>query len=197
MSLTVVWDVDDVLNDLTRVWLEKTWAQEHASLRVSYEEMDENPPCALLGIGLEEYLASLDRFRLSDGYSEMAPDPRICRWLEAYGARCRNVALTATPLRAASTTAAWVFTNFGRWIREFAFIPSPRPGETLPEYDQNKGAWLARMDVPTVLVDDSPQNIAAATAAGAEALCWPRPWNDSRASMDKTLDALTAMLEAG
>ena len=195
LSRTVVWDVDDVLNDLMRGWLDNVWTPTHPAQVVPYEDLSENPPHALLGIASGEYLSSLDEFRLSAGYAQQVPNPDILAWLHEYGGRCRHIALTATALRTAPTTAEWVLRHFGRWIREFAFIPALRPAEVLPTYDTDKGAWLARLGASAVLIDDSPQNVAAATAAGAVALCWPRPWNSCRASVEETLQALTQFID--
>jgi hypothetical protein len=196
LSRIVVWDVDDVLNDLMRAWLDNVWTPAHPAQVVPYEDLGENPPHTLLGINSGEYLSSLDEFRLSTRYAQQAPNPDILDWLREHGGRCRHIALTATSLRTAPTTAAWVLRHFGRWIREFAFIPAPRAGEDLPTYDVDKGAWLARLGTSAILVDDSPQNVAAATAAGAVALCWPRPWNGCGASVAETLHALTRLIDA-
>jgi hypothetical protein len=195
---TVVWDVDDVLNDLMAAWLGNAWAPAHADRPVSYADLRSNPPHEQLGIELGDYHASLDGFRLGDGYAAMAPNPAILAWLEVNGERCRHVALTATAFRAAPSTAAWVLRNFGRWIREFAYIPADRSGEDLPRYEADKGAWLARLDGPVVLVDDSPANLAAAARAGAVAVRWPQPWNgggtpaDALAELDRWLVAEAA-----
>jgi hypothetical protein len=197
MNRIVVWDVDDVLNDLMRVWLDDIWAPAHPAPALRYEDMLENPPHGLLGISSQEYLSSLDEFRLSSGYTQLEPNPDILAWLRENGGRCRHIALTATALCAAPAAAAWVLRHFGRWIREFAFIPASRVGEDLPTYDADKGAWLARLDTPTVLVDDSPQNVASAESAGAMALCWPRPWNGCRTDTAETLHLLTRLIDAG
>ena len=196
LSRIVVWDVDDVLNDSMRLWLDSVWTPAHPAHGVPYEDLRENPPHALLGITSREYLSSLDEFRLGPGYAQQLPNPDIVAWLQAHGGGCRHIALSATALRAAPTVAAWVLRNFGRWIREFAFIPAPRAGEDLPTYDLDKGAWLARLGTSAVLIDDSLQNMAAARAAGADALCWPRPWNGCRASVAETLQALSRLIDA-
>jgi hypothetical protein len=197
LSRTIVWDVDDVLNDLMRAWLDGAWNIAHPWQAVRFEEMRENPPHALLGISRGDYQSSLDEFRLSTAYARQTPNAAILAWLREHGDRCRHIALTATSLRAAPTTAAWVLGHFGRWIRDFAFIPALRAGEDVPTYDRDKGAWLARLGTPAILVDDAPLNLAAATAAGAGALCWPRPWNGSRASVAETLQTLTRLIESG
>ena len=196
LSRIVVWDVDDVLNDLMRAWLDNVWTPAHPAQVMPYEDLGENPPHALLGISSSEYVSSLDEFRLSPGYAQQAPNPDILAWLHDNGGGCRHIALTATALRTAPTTAAWVLRNFGRWIREFAFIPAPRAGENVPIYDVDKGAWLARLGTAAILVDDSPQNVDAATAAGGVALCWPRPWNGSGVSVAETLQVLSRLVQA-
>lgn len=196
MIRTVVWDVDDVLNDLTRSWFDSVWMPDHPGEALHHTDVSENPPHGLLGVSRETYLSSLDEFRLGSGYARLKPNPDILTWLVAEGLSCRHVALTATPLRAAAPTAAWVLHNFGRWIREFAFIPAERYAERLPTYDTDKGAWLARHSASSVLVDDSPQNIAAARAAGIATLLWPRPWNDGVTTAE-TLRALSRFVVTG
>lgn len=193
---TVVWDVDDVLNDLLAAWLAQVWASEHPDRPIAYRDVRANPPNELLRIERGAYLASLDDFRTGGGYAGMPPNPRVLAWLEANGDRCHHVALTSTAFRAVPTTAAWVLRHFGRWIREFAFVPAERPGEALPRYDENKGAWLARRGVTAVLVDDGPGNLAAAAAAGAATVCWPQPWNGAVSTHDEALAELDRWLTA-
>ena len=191
---TVVWDVDDVLNDLMAAWLAQVWAPSHPDRAVAYADVRANPPHELLGMGLSEYLSSLDAFRTGDGYAELRPNARILAWLEVNGGRYHHVALTATAFRAAPATAAWVLRHFGRWIREFAFVPAARPGEELPRFDRDKGEWIGRLRGPVVLVDDAPANLAAATAAGAGTVCWPQPWNVDAARPEDPLAALDRWL---
>ncbi len=169
--------MDDVLNDLMAAWLEQVWSAGHPDQPMAPANVRANPPHELLGIALGDYHASLDEFRVGDGYAAMPPNPAVLAWLDTHGESCRHVALTATAFRAAPSTAAWVLRHFGRWIRVFAFVPAERPGEDLPQYDADKGAWLARLQGPAVLVDDSPANLAVARAAGAGAVRWPQPWN--------------------
>jgi hypothetical protein len=195
VTRTIVWDVDDVLNDLMRSWLDRVWTPAHPGRNVKMEDVRANPPHALLGISHADYLSSLDGFRLSTGYAELAPNADILAWLREHGGRSRHVALTATALSAAPAASEWVLRNFGWWIREFAFIPAERAGQVPPAYDVDKGAWLSRIGPSAILVDDSPHNLAAATAANAVALCWPRPWNSSGASVAETLRALTQLLD--
>lgn len=197
LSRIVVWDVDDVLNDLMRAWLDSVWTPAHPAQVVLFEDLRENPPHVLLGISSGEYLSSLDDFRLSAAYAQQAPNPDILAWLQEHGGRCRHIALTATALRTVPAAAEWTLRHFGRWIREFAFIPAARSGEEVPTYDADKGAWLARLGTSAILVDDSPQNVVAAIGAGVPGLCWPRPWNGSSASVADTLQTLSRLILAG
>jgi hypothetical protein len=178
--LTIAWDVDDVLNDLMRVWLQTAWLPGHPESTVSYEELRSNPPLSELGATREEYFRSLDEFRRSRYISELTPCREALAWFEISGHRYRHLALTAVPLRAAPVSAAWTLGHFGRWIRGFHIVPSPRPGESSPEYDNSKSEILARSNDISVLVDDSPSNVEAAAALGIRAILMPRPWNGRR-----------------
>lgn len=188
--ITIAWDVDDVLNDLMRSWFEEKWLKDHPGCRVRYEDLTENPPHRLLGAGMEEYLESLDRYRLSRRYQGMHPVRDIEEWFIRRGNRFRHVALTAVPLVAASASAQWVFRHFGPWIRGFHFIPSRREGENVPAYDEDKAAflrWLGKIDV---LVDDSIDNVNAAKGAGVKGILMPRPWNQGRGTVSEILALL-------
>jgi hypothetical protein len=187
---TIVWDVDDVLNDQTRVWLEGHWLPTHPECALKYTQISENPPHRLLGVSLTEYLASLDGFRFV-GADRLDPVPEALCWFRQHGQRFRHVALTATPLRAAHISAAWVIKHFGHWIRSFGFVPSAREGEDLPVYDGSKAEYLRWWGKANVLVDDNPVNVDAARNLGVEVVLMPRPWNASRATIADALDSLT------
>ena len=174
--LTIAWDVDDVLNDLMRSWFSEAWLPAHPACALRYEELRANPPAALLGVSGEEYLDSLDRFREAR-YAELAPLPEAEAWFERNGDRYRHIALTGVPLAAAPLSAAWVMRHFGRWMRSFHFVPSPRAGQAIPAYDASKRDFLRWWGKADALVDDSPANVDAAREAGVRALLMPRPWN--------------------
>ncbi len=186
---TIVWDVDDVLNDQMRVWLESYWLPIHPECPLGYAQLSENPPHRLLGVSLAEYLASLDDFRFA-GADRLDPVPEALRWFRQHGEQFRHVALTATPLRAAHISATWVIRHFGHWIRSFGFVPSAREGEDLPVYDGSKAEYLRWWGKADVLVDDNPANVDAARKLGIEAVLIPRPWNTSRATLAGALDSL-------
>lgn len=173
---TIVWDVDDVLNSLTRDWFERKWLAEHPACTLAYEDLRENPPHRILGVERSEYLASLDAFRASDAARRMQPNPQLMEWMRLQGAGFRHVALTARPLETAPQAAEWVFRHFGAWIRCFGLVPS-RPEAGLPEYDRNKGEWLAWLGGADLFVDDSVENVRLAEGLGIRAVVWPQPWN--------------------
>ncbi len=195
--ITIAWDVDDVLNDLMRAWLERWWLPAHTDCSAGYADLTENPPHRRLGITREEYLEDLDAFRLSPLAQEMAPVPEVIAWFEEQGATARHLALTAAPLRTVPLTAAWVLRHFGRWIRSFHVVPSPRPGVGAPTYDQTKAdflRWWGRVDL---LVDDNPAHVAAAQQVGIRAVLWPQPWNAARATVAQALAVVTATAQWG
>ena len=98
---TIAWDVDDVLNDLMRAWLETAWKPQDPECRVSYDQLIANPPHLVLGITLADYLGSLDAFRLSDRFAKLVPRPEVLAWFRQHGHGFHHLALTAVPLRCA------------------------------------------------------------------------------------------------
>jgi hypothetical protein len=184
--LTIVWDVDDVLNALMRDWFEQ-WKLEHPHCRQTYAGLKANPPHDVLGISRQEYLDSLDCFRLSEAARHMEPNPEILDWLRVYGSNFRHVALTARPLDTAPAAAEWVMRYFGDYIRAFGVVPCRSLAST-PRYDESKGDFLAWWNQGDILVDDCSENIASAEKAGVVGVLYPQPWNDSRA---RALEGLT------
>ena len=170
--MLLIWDVDDVLNDLTCSWLaDSRWAGA-----IRYEELAENPPHRLLGSTKEEYLRSLDDFRARH-LAELAPEPEVTEFFRNHGAEFRHAALSAVPRRFAGVAARWVMEHYGDWIRSYSFVPSPRPGDAFPDYGGNKAEMLAETISAGCLIDDNETNLAAARERGFDTVLWPRPWN--------------------
>lgn len=192
--LTIAWDVDDVLNDLMRVWFEGRWLKEHPGCAIRYEDITENPPHKLLGADRTEYLRSLDEFRLSDDYQAMPPLPEIREWFLNHGRHFRHVVLTATPLVAAPASSAWVMRHFGEWIRTFHFIPSKRDGQNIPEYDESKADFLKWLDKADVFVDDNEENLHSAEKLGMKCVLISRPWNRGVTSLTEALETISGLL---
>jgi FMN phosphatase YigB (HAD superfamily) len=187
---TLVWDVDDVLNDLMRAWFVEAWRPAHPATRLAYEDLVENPPHRLLGVSLETYLASLDAYRASPAGSGLPPDAAVLAWFRRHGAAYRHLALTSTPRAHAPQAAAWVLHHFGDWIRTVSFVPSLRAGEALPAYDGSKAGFLRWLGRGDMLVEDNPEAVRKASALGLGTILVPRPWNRGRVPLVASLEAL-------
>ena len=186
---TIVWDIDDVLNDQMRSWFESAWLPEHRDCPVTYEEIRENPPHRILGITLEEYLASLDAFRASAAAAAMLPNAEVLKWLDCHGGRFRHIALTARPLTSAGSAAEWLFRHFGTYIRTFSVVPSRR-GSAVPAGDRTKKEFLEWLEKADVLIDDNEENVSAARELGIHGVLFPQPWNGSSLTQAETLELL-------
>lgn len=188
--LTIVWDVDDVLNDLMSCWFHQTWQREHPESGLTYRDITENPPHRILGMHLDAYLESLDEFRASEAARAMTPRPEIVEWFHSHGPNFRHVALTARPLENTPHLAEWLFRNFGAYIRVFGVVPT-RWQNSEPVYDTNKAEFLEWLGKGDLLIDDSPANIAEIQRLGVRGVLYPQPWNSSPLSVAATLQTLT------
>ena len=189
---TIVWDVDDVLNDLMYQWFSLGWKQEHPVGTVEYSKLSENPPHVSLGATREEYLRSMDAFRKTDAGIHLTPNTEVLEWFAAHGSKFRHVALTSRPLETVPDIAAWVMRYFGAWIRCFGVVPTRAP-EGVPVYDRGKGDYLRWLGNGDVLIDDTQENLRQAAEIGVKTLAWPQPWNDSQLTTTEILQLLTNM----
>jgi hypothetical protein len=186
---TIVWDVDDVLNNLTENWFRQKWLVKHPGCPCRFEDLTANPPHERLGVSLSEYLSSLDEFRLAS-MVKLSPNPEVVQWFEQYGHRYRHAVLTATPLHTVELSAYWVMHHFGRWIRSFHFVPSEREGQEVIRHDRTKGEFLSWLGKADIFIDDSPANIKQAQAAGITAYLVSRPWSDGGMTCTAILNEL-------
>ncbi|HWA93862.1 MAG TPA: hypothetical protein VG844_04610 [Terracidiphilus sp.] len=191
---TVIWDVDDVLNDLMQQWFTLCWLPKHPDCQITYSEIVENPPHRVLGIAREQYLHSLDQFRATDYASNMCPNSEVLAWFQECGSRFRHVVLTARPLESTPDVARWVMQHFGAWVRCFGVVPS-RVSHNMPVYDWTKGEYLKWLRCGDIMVDDSPENIAQAQLLGMKALLYPQPWNSSIFTANSLLKRLSDLAE--
>ena len=186
---TIVWDVDDVLNNLAEYWLDQ-WRAQHPEVKLSYDALRKNPPHELLSISFETYLDSLDQIRASvDAHEKLTPNPQIVEWLHQHGHRYRHLALTARPAHTAGPAAAWVFRHFGAWIRSVAFVPTRKP-PTWPDYDLTKAGYLQWLNLDAILIDDSATNVMEVKEKGLHATLFPQPWNPGAQSVSEILTQL-------
>jgi len=174
---TIIWDIDDVLNDSTRTWLENCWRQAHPECTLKIDDLTENPPHRLLGIPKEEYLASLDAFRLSPQARAMVPDAHLIAWFRDNGSRFRHIALTARSRKTVSPAIDWMVLHFGEWFQTFSFVPAERRGEAPGHPDHDKAGFLSWLGKADYFIDDNHENIKAARFLGIEAFLVSRPWN--------------------
>jgi hypothetical protein len=193
---TIIWDIDDVLNNLMEAWFEHHWKPAHAGCNLSYSELVENPPHRVLGVSREEYLSSLDEFRMSGAEAQLEPNATIVAWLNAHGRRFRHFALTARPLETVPFQTEWLFRNFSPFIRGYGVVPSRSPAST-PVYDLTKGEYLRWLGMGDILVDDNETNIAQALEMGIGAILFPQPWNRSACSIAEVLDKIKSGAAAG
>ncbi|MFH0855128.1 MAG: hypothetical protein V1869_01220 [Candidatus Omnitrophota bacterium] len=193
--ITIAWDVDDILNDLMRCWLVDKWLPEHPDCRVCFEQITQNTPEYIIKSTKEEYRLSLDIFRLSGAYHRLSPDPEVLAWFENFGEKARHIALTCVPLKAAHISADWVMRNFGKWIRSFNFVPSPRLNEEAPDYGHSKAGYLEWLNNVDVLVEDSEENILQAKELGLKGILVAKPWNKSGLSIKAALAQINKIIE--
>jgi FMN phosphatase YigB (HAD superfamily) len=182
----LVWDIDDVLNELMREWLEQHWLPLHAECCILYQQISANPPHEVLGVTQGEYLTSLDEFRIGEVARLMRPHPKLVEWFATHGQHYRHVALTARPLQSAAAAAEWTLRHFGDYVRTFSVVPS-RLMAPVPAYDQSKREFLDWLGKSGILIDDSEANVEAARSLGMRGVLFPQPWNSSRLSIDETL----------
>jgi hypothetical protein len=190
--LTIVWDVDDVLNNLMHQWFHDAWLAEHPDCRLTYAELTCNPPDTVLGVPRSEYLASMDRFRSTEQGCNLTPNPQLLDWFREQGSNFRHIALTARPLETAPDVAHWVIRHFGGWIRCFGVVPT-RLRKEFPVYDRSKGDYLAWLGRGDVLVDDSTENILEAASLGLKTFQPAQPWNNSTLTVPVLLQELSQM----
>jgi hypothetical protein len=191
--LTIVWDVDDVLNDLMYQWFTFSWLPENPGCGVTYEMLSENPPHEVLDTSREEYLLSLDEFRRTDRAINMKPNAEVLAWMGEFGGMFRHIALTARPLETAPDVAHWVMKHFGAWIRSVGVVPT-RIAINVPVYDRTKGDFLRWLSCGDIVVDDSTENLAQTQALGLKTLLYPQPWNESPLTVTMLLKELTKLV---
>jgi hypothetical protein len=171
--LHIVFDVDDVLNNLMYSWLQNF--NKSKKTNIKYKELIYNPPYEIIGIDKLIYLNSLDYFRYYY-YEDLTPNQKILDWFKENEHKAYFSVLTSTPGAYASIVSNWVFKYFSQWIRTFAFIPSDREGIKLPMYDKLKADWLYRNHAD-IFIDDSYINCLDAVYLGVQSFCLKQPWN--------------------
>jgi hypothetical protein len=185
----IMWDVDDVLNDLMGEWFMSSWMKTHPDCSLDYSMITRNPPHELFGVPKEEYLESLDAFR-QNHFKDLKPLPDMQEWFSLHGHMARHIVVTSVPLKSAHCSAEWVFTHFGRWIRSFNIVPSFRPGDALETGATSKAEYIRSFSKIDIVVEDSPETLRSMEELGIRTVTIPRPWNQS---FGVTADALAQL----
>lgn len=191
-SPLLIWDIDDVLNDLTRLCMATTAQKIRPGIKL--EELQQNPPLAELGCSLDEYRNILDECRDKYLY-EQAPRKEVMAFFQEWGSELRSVTLSAAPVSMAPRSAEWVLRHFGRWIQGTIFVPSPRKqiATGMPLFTSKAEAVSV---LGGILIDDAPQNVKSVRAAGHRAFYFPAPWNENKnMSIEKFFSMLCKELE--
>jgi len=175
-SKTIIWDIDDVLNNLMEEWLQTEWMKNNPKSGIKYSDLKSNPPHNILGIPKEDYLVSLDKFRI-ESFHKLIPNPLILEWFKENGSQYRHIALTSVPLSSADISAKWLFNNFGTWFRSFNVIPSPRATDPYNYYDKSKAEFLYWLNKGDYFIDDSVGNFKNIDKLKIKAIIYPQPWN--------------------
>ena len=189
--LTLAWDVDDVLNDLMRTWLKVWWRPQHPGCILNYEDIKKNPPHQLLDIELDQYLRSLDGFRLSERYGQMQPNPEALEWFKKHGPSFRHIAVTSVPRVAAPVSASWLIRCFGDWIRTFHFVPSARPRDIPTTYESTKAGYLKWLNRVDMFIDDNTRDVHEVSTLGIRCFLVSQPWNSGGMKIEEILESLT------
>lgn len=185
---TIVWDLDDVLNNHQAVWFMANKKQFHPGL--TYADLTTNPPCYLLGLSREEYLASIDEFRLSPAAAAMKPQEVVLAWFREWGPYFHHIVLTARPQGTIAPAADWVFRHFGEWINHFAAVPSPRGNG---HRHSSKADFIAlHLKEVDFFIDDHAANVAEVAQLGIRSFLFPQPWNNSAWSVAEILNILSS-----
>jgi FMN phosphatase YigB (HAD superfamily) len=192
---TIVWDVDDVLNELMYHWFEECYKNEHADLTLTFNELVKNPPHDILRISKEDYLSSLDTYRISEKGRNLAPNKDILDWFYINGSEYRHIALTSRSRKTIPILSEWVFRHYGDWIRTLSFIPAKRPLENVPVYDVKKADFLVWLEKVDLYIDDMEENIKAAKKVGINSLLYPRPWNSSSLTVKQFFKKVSILLK--
>ena len=196
--MLILWDVDDVLNQLMKEWL-KSWHQQEGigQSHLSFDQLTDNPPHSQVGISLQEYHRSLDAFRNSLTARDLMPNKQVLHWFNQHGKGHVHIALTARPTLTMPNQAAWIYDHFGQWIQSVVAVAPARKHVDSQQHAafQTKVAYAKWLGKPSVLIDDNQENIASVKGICPFTLLFPQPWNASRQKTDEALSQLTEYLE--
>jgi len=187
----LIWDVDDVLNQLMGAWL-KYWNHENNSNFV-LKDIKENPPNKILGISREIYFNSLDEFRNTEAGKSVQEDSTVKNWFNNHGNKYNHMACTARPIETMPNQSWWIYQNYGQWIHTIHAAGTYRELET--DYRTvSKADFISWIDQKVIFIDDSEENINAVSATGSDTILYPQPWNGANYSAKNFITILNSKL---
>lgn len=179
-----VWDVDDVLNDLTKEFIKEYYPKK------AFDSLVDANIYKCLEIKESEYLSRLDDFRQKK-YLDLQPNREIIDFIKERSNSLHYI-LTAVPHVHIQTSFDWLVKNFNSLFYGFFFAPSPRPKDEkkiITKFDHLKNLNSSCNKV--YFIDDNPKNFLE-TSKDIKKILWPQPWNryaylssESRNSLDK------------
>ncbi len=170
----IYWDCDDVLNELMKNWL--MYFNLTTGKTFCYTDIIENPPYQILNISKNDYLLSLDSYRLNY-YNKLQPNKQILCWFEQNGKYFYHQIITSTSRKTAHVYANWIMKYFGNWIQTINFVYSNRNNCTSVKYFNSKKEWLKQFGIKdSIFIDDTKKNIQGIDFI--HCLNFKQPWND-------------------
>ncbi len=119
---TLVWDIEDVVNELTAQWLATI---NHNTISTNCQTTNSDFH-TFLGWSRDEYLHPIDGYKDED-YRDFAPN-KLVIGLMSEAEFCSNILLTATPLNSAPHSAELTLRHFSSLIDGIPIAPSNRLG---------------------------------------------------------------------
>ncbi len=173
-EIIIIWDIDDVLNNFTKEWL--NWYNKQNKKDFLYLNLYENPPCRYINIKIEDYLNSIDCFR-KEKFLKLKPRKEIIEWFKKSPVeKIFNIALTSIPEKFIEMSSFWLFKNFKTWIKGFFSVPTIRNSNL----KQNKENIIKLMKKVDIFIDDNEQNVNSIKNFVKHSLIFPAPWNKER-----------------
>jgi hypothetical protein len=171
-------------------WLVMLSGTSASTVLPEYHQLTVNPPHELCGMSINEYLQSLDHFRLSLRASQMEVRQPVLSWFMSQGHRFEHHVLTARPRTTVSAAAEWVFSRLGTWVRHFHFVPAVRADDPLPDSGDSKSRVISSIGGSDYFVDDLESNISQSQHLVRHCLTVPQPWNRQSLSLVDVLNQI-------
>ena len=173
-----IWDVDDVLNNLTKDFI------NYITPSIPYETILNPNIHDSLGLSQDDYLYELDNFRRRE-YLNLKPNLDLTNFIKSRKNSMHYV-LTSVPHEFIEISFCWVKRNFDKTFFGYLFAPSRRENGNLKM--PIKRDHLNNLNLfgrKTFFIDDNPYNFINIDNTSITKVLWPQPWNSSGKSLKK------------